>query len=117
MGAGNNFAFNPRTGKTSRPKKKKQKESCYIATAVYGNYDCPEVWTLRRYRDYHLAKSFLGRAFIKVYYFISPKFIKVFGKTQWFNRFFRDKLDAMVKRLNQQGYSSGKYEDIHDYRT
>ncbi|MDR0918559.1 MAG: hypothetical protein LBM93_04840 [Oscillospiraceae bacterium] len=28
---------------------------CYIATAVYGSYDCPEVWTLRRFRDYILA--------------------------------------------------------------
>ena len=24
---------------------------CYVATAVYGSYDCPEVWTLRRFRD------------------------------------------------------------------
>ena len=23
---------------------------CYIATCVYGSYDCPEVWTLRRFR-------------------------------------------------------------------
>ena len=26
--------------------------ACYVATAVYGSYDCPEVWTLRRFRDY-----------------------------------------------------------------
>ena len=25
---------------------------CYVATAVYGSYDCPEVWVLRRYRDF-----------------------------------------------------------------
>lgn len=25
----------------------KDSEGCYIATAVYGSYDCPEVWTLR----------------------------------------------------------------------
>ncbi len=31
---------------------------CYIATAVYGSYDCPEVWVLRRYRDYKLSKTF-----------------------------------------------------------
>ena len=30
---------------------------CYVATAVYGSYDCPEVWTLRRYRDYTLAAT------------------------------------------------------------
>ena len=33
---------------------------CYVATAVYGSYDCPEVWTLRRYRDLYLAKSLLA---------------------------------------------------------
>ena len=25
---------------------------CYVATCIYGSYDCPQVWTLRRYRDY-----------------------------------------------------------------
>ena len=24
----------------------KTKKGCYIATAVYGSYDCPQVWTL-----------------------------------------------------------------------
>lgn len=24
---------------------------CYIATCVYGSYDCPQVWILRRFRD------------------------------------------------------------------
>ncbi len=28
-----------------------KKNGCYIATCVYGSYDCPEVWTLRRFRD------------------------------------------------------------------
>ena len=38
--------------------------NCYVAIAVYGSYDCPQVWTLRRFRDYELAKSRLGRAFV-----------------------------------------------------
>ena len=38
---------------------------CYIATCAYGSYDCPEVWTLRRFRDNTLAKNIFGRAFIK----------------------------------------------------
>lgn len=40
---------------------------CYIATAVYGSYDCPEVWVLRRYRDYYLKNSSSGRLFIRLY--------------------------------------------------
>ena len=29
----------------------RKKNGCYIATCVYENYDCPQVWTLRRFRD------------------------------------------------------------------
>lgn len=57
---------------------------CYVATAVYGSYDCPQVWTLRRFRDYTLAETWYGRAFIRTYYAISPTLVKWFGKTDWF---------------------------------
>ena len=43
------------------------KAGCYVATAVYGSYDCPQVWTLRRFRDHTLAASWYGRAFIRAY--------------------------------------------------
>jgi hypothetical protein len=56
---------------------------CYIATAVYGSYDCPQVWTLRRYRDFTLAESWLGRAFVRVYCTISPTLVKWFGQKIW----------------------------------
>ena len=39
---------------------------CYVATAVYDSYNCPEVWTLRRYRDYKLAETWYGRAFVRL---------------------------------------------------
>lgn len=34
-----------------QPNYKPKSKACYIATSVYGSYDCPEVWTLRRFRD------------------------------------------------------------------
>ncbi len=40
---------------------------CYVATCVYGSYDCPQVWTLRRFRDDIMAQSVAGRLFIKFY--------------------------------------------------
>ena len=91
--------------KTSKDK------GCYVATAVYGSYDCPEVWTLRRYRDSYLMKKSLGRLFVKVYYAVSPKFIAVFGNTDWFNRFFKVRLDRFVKILHKKGYSELPYTD------
>lgn len=91
---------------------RESKGGCYVATCVYGSYDCPEVWTLRRYRDYKLHKTLYGRAFIKLYYAISPKIVKMFGNTKWFNKFFRNRLDKMVKVLKEKGYESTPYDDI-----
>ena len=62
---------------------------CYVATAVYGSYNCPQVWTLRRYRDYTLAETWHGRAFIKTYYAISPTLVKWFGHTEWFKKMWQ----------------------------
>ena len=84
---------------------------CYVATAVYGSYDCPQVWTLRRYRDYTLAGSWYGRAFIRTYYAISPILVKWFGHTEWFKKMCQGKLDRMVADLQAQGVESTPYED------
>lgn len=85
---------------------------CYVATAVYGSYDCPEVWTLRRYRDDTLASSWYGRSFIRLYYSISPTFVKWFGSTKWFKQLWKSPLDRMVKKLNSQGIPGTPYKDI-----
>lgn len=84
---------------------------CYVATAVYGSYDCPQVWTLRRFRDYTLAETWYGRAFIHTYYAISPTIVKWFGKTEWFKKMWRGKLDKMVNKLNENGVENTPYED------
>lgn len=84
---------------------------CYIATAVYGSYDCPEVWTLRRYRDYTLAETWYGRAFIYTYYAISPTLVKWFGQTVWVRNMWKPKLDKMVLRLNADGVKNTPYQD------
>ena len=84
---------------------------CYIATCVYGSYDCPQVWTLRRYRDDFLALTWIGRMFIHAYYSISPKLVKVFGNRKWFKRFWRSKLDIIVNRLQKKGIDNTPYRD------
>lgn len=88
-----------------------KKSGCYVATAVYGSYDCPEVWTLRRFRDYSLASTLFGRLFIMLYYAISPTLVKLFGDTKWFKRMWKSTLDKMVENLKQKGYESTPYED------
>lgn len=84
---------------------------CYVATCVYGSYDCPEVWTLRRYRDDTLGATWYGRLFIKTYYAVSPTLVKWFGKTAWFKKLWRGKLDRMVKSLQARGVESTPYRD------
>lgn len=86
---------------------------CYVATAVYGSYDCPEVWTLRRFRDTILASTWYGRAFIRTYYAISPTLVKWFGHTAWFKNLWRGKLNKMVASLQKQGIESTPYNDIN----
>ena len=86
---------------------------CYIATAVYGSYDCPEVWTLRRFRDYTLAKTWYGRLFIRIYYAVSPTIVKYCGHTRWFNLIWKHRLDKMVSNLQNQGVDSTPYDDNH----
>lgn len=84
---------------------------CYVATAVYGSYDCPEVWTLRRYRDYHLAETWYGRVFIRTYYAVSPTLVKWFGHTEWFKKMWRGRLDNMVRNLQRKGFEASPYKD------
>jgi TPR repeat protein len=85
------------------------KGGCYIATCVYGSYDCPEVWTLRRYRDGRLSKSWLGRVFIRGYYAVSPKVVALFGDKKWFCGACKPIINNLVRKLRDSGMDSGPY--------
>ena len=78
---------------------------------VYGSYDCPQICTLKRFRDRTLKKSWYGRLFMRVYYMISPKLVKVFGHRQSFNALVKPVLNKIVQSLQDQGISSTPYCD------
>ena len=84
---------------------------CYIATSIYGSYDCPEVWVLRRFRDNTLAKKWYGRVFVKTYYRISPILVNKYGKTKWFKSIWRKPLDKFVAKLFKSGVEKTQYQD------
>ncbi len=92
---------------------KKQNSGCYIATCVYGSYDCPEVWTLRRFRDQKLSSTYFGRTFIHIYYFISPKLVRMFGNNKIFKTFWKHYLDRMVNNLQKKGFENTPYMDYN----
>lgn len=99
-------AYTPTTSKNTD-----SSGGCYVATSIYGSYDCPEVWALRRYRDYKLSRSYIGRLFVKVYYATSPTLVKWFGNSKCFKLLIKPILDIMVSKLNNNGYNSSQYQD------
>jgi hypothetical protein len=54
-----------------RPRPQTQGGSCFIATAVYGNYDSPQVRDLRFFRDRYLTSD-IGKRVVAGYYKVSP---------------------------------------------
>lgn len=88
-----------------------KKGGCYVATCVYGSYDCPEVWVLRRFRDQYLDKSAMGRSLVRLYYAVSPSIVKKFGARAFFRNPVRQTLDIFVHSLRNKGYAATPYSD------
>ena len=84
-------------------------DGCYIATAVYGSYDCPDVWTLRRFRDEVLRASVLGRLFIRGYYAASPGLARHLGSKPLFQKPVKMALDSFVSHLKKAGFRDTPY--------
>ncbi|MGV9195291.1 CFI-box-CTERM domain-containing protein [Microbacterium sp. MC2] len=85
---------------------------CYVATAVYGSYDAPEVWVLRRWRDDKLLKSVGGRLFVRSYYATSPWVVRKVGRHTWFTRAARPLIGRLVGRLRRRGVSALPYSGL-----
>lgn len=90
-----------RKEKIKKLKSVQTQEGCYIATAVYGDYDAAEVLVLRTFRDNVLKKTFAGRTFIKVYYAISPTFSKKLRHHSFINKIVKNLLDRWVHYLEK----------------
>jgi hypothetical protein len=80
----------------------KVEKGCYIATAVYGDYDAPQVFVLRHFRDNTLAKSTVGRLIIKTYYHLSPPIARWLKNTHRLNALVRGILDRFVAYLSKK---------------
>jgi hypothetical protein len=78
---------------------------CYVATAVYGSYDAPQVKVLRTWRDEALSMSKAGRGFIRFYYATSPRLVRLVGNRQWFIAPSRFVLDRFVTGLEKVGFA------------
>lgn len=99
------------TTSSNSGEKEASKKGCYIATAVYGGYDVPQVRVLRRFRDERLATSRAGRKAIRIYYKLSPTLAHHLQKQPWHQSFSRLALNAIVSRLQSMGISDATYSD------
>jgi len=99
------------TGRAIKKGYRAGKKACYVATCVYGSYDCPEVWVLRRFRDDVLEESWYGRMFISIYYSLSPALVKTIGKIPIVREQWKFILDRFVSRLSDKGFSDKPYKD------
>jgi hypothetical protein len=52
-----------------------------------------------------------GRAFVNLYYKLSPSLVRHFGRANWFSRLWRGGLDVLVKLLRDSGVSDAEYDD------
>jgi hypothetical protein len=75
---------------------------CFVACAVYGSFDAPQVVTLRTFRDRFLVHHSAGRAFVWGYYRFGPvaaKLTKLSGSKG--QKAVRWALDRLVSRLKR----------------
>ena len=72
---------------------------CYIATMAYGSYEHPQVRILRKYRDDVLLCTYIGKLFVKVYYYVSPKIVIVLKDQITINRIIRKILDKLIENM------------------
>jgi len=71
---------------------------CFVATAVHGDVDHPDVHRLRRFRDETLQHTTAGRAFIAWYYRHGPTLAKRLKEHRFLKRTVRWALRQVVAR-------------------
>lgn len=76
---------------------------CFVATAAYGHRSHPDVADLRIFRDRHLVRSALGRAFIRSYWVIGPRMAQHVSANAASGKGLRAILSPLVRTLRRAG--------------
>ncbi len=72
---------------------------CFIATAVYGSHLAKEVVILQSFRDNVLARTTLGRVFIKGYNRFSQFYARLIGQSRTLRKLVRATIISPLVRL------------------
>ena len=73
-----------------------ESKKCFIATAVYGSSESPEVLILRSFRDTFLLPTNIGTLFVKTYYRCSPPIADYLANSFYLKRVVKWALDLFV---------------------
>ena len=84
----------------------------YMGTCLYGSYNCPEVWVLRRFRDKWLYDSPYHIPLINIYYHFAPKIVNKFETYNWFKVIVKSALDKFIQFLKKRNYDDTPYSDM-----
>ena len=76
-------------------------QGCFVATAVYGCPDAPQIQVLRRFRDSVLLHSRPGKCCVRAYYACAPGLSRRLQRRRWALRALRAALDKFVRRLEK----------------
>jgi len=79
-----------------------EKNTCFIATAVYDSSSSNEVLILRNFRDQFLLSHNLGVLFVNIYYACSPPIAKVISHSLGTKRVFKCTLDPLIKMIEKK---------------
>ncbi|WP_407973111.1 cold shock domain-containing protein (plasmid) [Burkholderia pyrrocinia] len=75
---------------------------CFIASAVYGDYDAPEVLALRGFRDNVLRTTKPGRWAIRTYYRVSPPLARFLHAHPKLAQRIKPVLDEVVRSVRRR---------------
>ncbi|AXK67973.1 CFI-box-CTERM domain-containing protein [Burkholderia sp. IDO3] len=75
---------------------------CFIASAVYGDYDAPEVLALRGFRDNVLRTTKPGRWAIRTYYRVSPPLARFLHAHPKLAQRIKPVLDVVVRSVRRR---------------
>jgi len=69
---------------------------CFVATAAFGSPLVPQVQLLREFRDYYLLPNVAGRAFVALYYTLSPPLAKLIANSEALRAIARVALTPLI---------------------
>ena len=78
-------------------------KKCFIATACYDSPLMKEVLILKDFRDEILLRTYIGRFFVNIYYFLSPPLACIFKRSSLLRKCtLKYFLNPLIKRISRK---------------